>query len=85
MFYIDDIPLSINEMTLSNHFEMKDLDNTSFVWSIQIYRNCSKGIYALFYKLYIMKVLNIFNMHIYAPSDTLITKVISLTCINVWS
>ena len=59
---------------LSNNFEMKYLDNASFVLGIQIYRDRSHGILGLSQKAYIDKVLSRFNMKNCAPGDTPIAK-----------
>ena len=70
ILYVDDILLTSNDVSLLNetkqmlsqHFEMKDLSNTSFVLDIQIHHDKSQGILGLSQKSYIEKVLKKFNM-----------------------
>jgi hypothetical protein len=48
---------------LSSHFDMKDLDEASYVLGIEIHQDRRKGVLGLSQKSYIEKVLKKFNMH----------------------
>jgi hypothetical protein len=71
VLYVDDILLASSDVhlllktksSLSSHFEMKDLDETSFVLRIEIHRDRRKRVLWLSQKAYIEKVLKKFNMH----------------------
>lgn len=47
---------------LSANFEMKDLGETSYVLSIEIYRDRNRSLLGLSQKAYIQRVLEMFNM-----------------------
>ena len=61
ILYVDDILFASNNMGLLHeikiflikNFEVKDLDDASFVFGIQVYRNRSRGILKLLQKNYI--------------------------------
>ena len=53
---------------------MKDLGDASFVFGIQIHRDCCRGILGLSQKNYIEKILKRFGMHNCKPSDTPMAK-----------
>lgn len=70
ILYVDDILLIGNDVRmlqstkvwLANRFSMKDLDETSYVLGIQIYRDRSKGILGLTKSTYIDTILSRFSM-----------------------
>ena len=82
VLYVDDILLACNDIGLlhetkrflSNHFEMKDLGDASFVLGIQIHRDRSRGILGLSQKSYIEKVLAKFGMKDCAQISTHVAK-----------
>jgi hypothetical protein len=82
LLYVDDILLASNDIGmlhdtkrfLSQHFDMKDLGNASFVLGIQIHRDRSRGVLGLSQKGYIEKVLARFGMQDCAPGDTPVAK-----------
>ena len=82
VLYVDDILLATNDIGilhdtksfLSNHFEMKDFDDASFVLGIKIHRDRSRGILGLSQRNYIDKVLKKFGMQNRKPGDTPVTK-----------
>lgn len=55
-------------------FGMKDLGKGSFVLDIEIYIKKSHGLFDLSQKAYIDRVLKIFNVSNYSPSDVPISK-----------
>ncbi|RDY08209.1 hypothetical protein CR513_07575, partial [Mucuna pruriens] len=59
---------------LTKNFEMKDPGETSFVFGIQILRDCSQGILRLSQENNISKILDRFNMKDSKLGDTLIAK-----------
>ena len=69
VLYVDDIWLATNDIGmfhetkrfLVKHFEMKDLDDASFVLGIQIHRDRSQDILGLSQKSYIENVLKRFG------------------------
>ena len=85
MLYVDDILLASNDMALvletknflSKNFEMKDLEDISFVISIQIQRDRTHGILGLSQKAYIDKVLDRYLMKNCSQGDTLSLREIS--------
>ncbi|KAL9253059.1 Retrovirus-related Pol polyprotein from transposon TNT 1-94-like protein [Drosera capensis] len=82
VLYVDDILLASNDIGLlhetkrflSKKFEMKDLDNASFVLGIQIHRDRLKGVLGLSQKGYIDKVLKRYGMQDCKPGDTPVAK-----------
>ena len=82
VLYVDNILLASSDVSLlletkkflSSKFDMKDLDEASFVLGIEIHRDRSKGVLGLSQKAYIEKILKKFNMHKYSPSPALIVK-----------
>ena len=70
VLYVDNILLASNNIGLlhetkrflAKNFEMKDLGDASFVLSIQIHRDRSRGILGLSRKSYIEKVLKRYGM-----------------------
>lgn len=77
ILYVNDILLAssdlgllheINKM-LSANFEMKDLEEVSYVLGIEIHRNRNRGLLRLSQKAYIRCVLEMFNMHNCAHGD----------------
>lgn len=82
ILYVDDILLASSDVKLlrdtkaflSQHFEMKDLGEASFVLGIQIHRDRSRGILGLSQKSYIDKVLQRFGMQNCRPHDTPVSK-----------
>jgi hypothetical protein len=68
---VDDILLTSSDVHLlletkrflSSHFDMKDLDEASYVLGIEIRRDRRNGVLGLSQKSYIEKVLKKFNMH----------------------
>jgi len=59
---------------MSRNFEMKDLDDASFVIGTQIHQDRSQGILGLSQRSYVEKVLKRFGMHDCKSFDTLVTK-----------
>ncbi|EOX94267.1 Gag-protease-integrase-RT-RNaseH polyprotein, partial [Theobroma cacao] len=59
---------------LSQHFDMKDKGEASYVIKIKIHRDKSQGIMGLSQKAYINKVLKRFQMKDCSPSVTPIVK-----------
>lgn len=65
-----DILLAANDLCLlhknkeffSNNFEMKDIRKVSYVIKIEIFHNRPRGLFELFWKVYINKVLEKFRM-----------------------
>lgn len=86
VLYVDDILLASNDKYMLHqtknflfmNFEMKDLDDASFVLGIEILRDRSQGILRLSQKNYIDKILTRFDMQNSKPGDTPISKKISL-------
>ena len=82
VLYVDDILLATNDIGmlhetkrfLSMKFEMKDLDDASFMLGIQIHRDRSRGILGLSQKSYIEKILKRLGMHDCKPGDTIVAK-----------
>jgi hypothetical protein len=71
VLYVDDILLASSDVHLlleikgflSSHFDMKDLDEASYVLGIEIRQDRRKGVLVLSQKSYIEKVRKKFNMH----------------------
>ena len=82
VLYVDDILLASNDADLlvetkhmlSNHFDMKDLGDASFVLGIQILRDRIRRVLKLSQRTYIEKVLKRFNMHACSPTKAPIVK-----------
>ena len=91
VLYVDDILLASSDVELlhetkqflSSKFDMKDLGNASFVLSIQIYKDRSRGILGLSQKSYIDKLLSRFGRAIVHQETRLWQKAINLVCTNV--
>jgi Reverse transcriptase (RNA-dependent DNA polymerase) len=79
---VDDILLASNDLDmlfetkyfLSKKFDMKGLGEASYVISIEIYRDRSRGILGLSQKVYIEKMLKRYNMQNCSPSVAPIIK-----------
>ena len=71
VLYVDDILLASNNSDLlietkhmlSIHFDMKDLGETSYVLGIKILRDRANGVLKLSQRIYIKKILKMFNIH----------------------
>nr|KYP74003.1 Retrovirus-related Pol polyprotein from transposon TNT 1-94 [Cajanus cajan] len=59
---------------LSTSFDMKDLEELSFILAIEIHKDKSRKLLVLSQKAYIDKVLKRFDMENRRPSDVLIVK-----------
>ena len=70
VLYVDDILLPANDtdlliktkQLLFSHFDMKDLEETSYVLGIQILHDIPSGIMRLSQQTYIERILKRFNM-----------------------
>jgi hypothetical protein len=70
ILYVDDILLASSDLGilletkkfLSKNFEMKDIDEATYVIEIEIFRDRSRGILGLSQKVYIERVLERFKM-----------------------
>jgi hypothetical protein len=68
---VDDILLASNDVSmlretkkfLSSNFDMKDLDEASYVLGIEIHRDRKNGVLGLSQKAYLEKILKKYNMH----------------------
>jgi hypothetical protein len=82
ILYVDDILLASSDVSLLletkkflfSKFDMKDLDEASFVLGIEIHRDRSKGVLGLSQKAHIEKVLKKFSMHKCSASPASIVK-----------
>ena len=82
VLYVDDILLAASDRGLlhdvknylSSNFEMKDMDEASYVIGIEIFRDRSQGILGLSQKAYINKVLERFKMESCSLSPVPIQK-----------
>ena len=83
ILYVDDILLATNDIYilhetkkfLSKNFEMKVVDDASFVLlGIQIHRDRSRSILGLSQRRYIDKILKRFSIHECKSEDTLVSK-----------
>ena len=82
ILYVDDILLASSDLGIlhetkkfhSKNFEMKDMDEATFVIGIEIFRDRSRGISRLSQKAYIERVLERFKMENYSASVALIQK-----------
>ncbi|WVY90570.1 hypothetical protein V8G54_036084 [Vigna mungo] len=82
VLYVDDILLAANDIGmlhdvkkfLSNNFEMKDMNEASYVIGIEIFRDRSQGLLSLSQKGYINKVLERFRMEKCSPGIVPIQK-----------
>jgi hypothetical protein len=76
ILYMNDILLTSSDVSLlletkrflSSNFDMKDLDEASFVVGIEIHRDRRKGVLGLSQKAYVEKVLKKFSMHACNPT-----------------
>jgi hypothetical protein len=71
--------LTDTKVFLSKNFEIKNIEDVSFVLDIKIYCNRSKRILGLSQKTYINKVLERFNMKSCSPILAVIMKSDKLT------
>ena len=82
ILYVDDILLASSDLGilheikkfLSKNFEMKYMDEATYVIRIEIFRDRSRGISRLSQKAYIERVLERFKMENYSASVALIQK-----------
>jgi hypothetical protein len=81
ILYVDDILLASSDVNLllemkflSSNFDMKDLDEASFILGIEIHWDRRKGVLGLSQKTYLEKVLKKYSMHMCKPSPALIVK-----------
>ena len=82
VLYVDDILLACSDKDmlhetknfLSSNFDMKDLDEASYVLGIEIHRDRSKGVLGLSQKAYFERVLKKYNMHKCSASPAPIVK-----------
>jgi hypothetical protein len=82
ILYVDDILLASSDIDLlletkkflSSKFDMKDLDEASFVLRIEIHRERSKRVLGLSQKAYLEKVLKKYGMHTSKPIPAPIVK-----------
>jgi Reverse transcriptase (RNA-dependent DNA polymerase) len=56
------------------HFDMKDLDEISYVLGLKIHRDRNKGILGLSQQAYIDKILKRYGIENYKPGNTHIAK-----------
>ena len=85
--YVDDILIVGNgkklidviKKWLSLNFEMKDMDEASYVLGVKIFRDRSKRLLGLSQETYIKKMLKCYHMHDYKPMDTPIEKNLSFS------
>ena len=59
---------------LSTHFDIKDLDEASYVLGIKILRDKVNEVLKLSQRTYIEKILKMFNMHNYNPTKAPIVE-----------
>jgi len=64
---------------LSSNFEMKDMGEVSYVFSVKIIRDCTKRFLGLTQDTYIKKMLERYHMQDSKPMDTLVDKSLSLS------
>ena len=82
VLYVDDILLATNnkgllcevKQFLSRNFDMKNMDEASYVIDIKIHRERSRGILGMSQETYINKVLERFRIKDGSPSPTPIVK-----------
>ena len=82
VLYVDDILLTSSDINLlletkkflSLKFDMKDLDEASFVLGIEIHQHREKGVLGLSQKAYLEKVLKKYSMQNYKASHVPIVK-----------
>ena len=82
ILYVDDILLASSDLGIlhetkkfhSKNFEMKDMDEATFVIGIEIFRDRSRGILGLSQKAYTERVLERFKMENCSTSVALIQK-----------
>ena len=73
VLYVDDILLAANDQGLlykvkqflSKFFDMKDMDDASYVIGIKIHRDKSRGILGLSQETYINKILEILDERLF--------------------
>jgi Reverse transcriptase (RNA-dependent DNA polymerase) len=82
ILYVDDILLASNDKNmmrkskkfLFKHFNMKDLDEMSYVLGLKIHRDRNKGILGLSQQAYIDKILKQYGMKNFKPGNTPLAK-----------
>jgi hypothetical protein len=82
ILYVDNILLASSDLSilhetkkfLSKNFEMKDMDEATYVIGIEIFRDRSRGILGLSQKAYIERVLERFKMENCSTSVASIQK-----------
>ena len=82
VLYVNDILLASSDVNLLNdtnrllfdNFDMKDLEETSFVLGIEIYRDRSRNLLRLSQRAYIDHVLKRFNMQMCKAGDVPVVK-----------
>ena len=80
--YVDDILLATNSLSLLQetkqflfkNFEIRDMNDASFVLGVEIHRNRSGRILGLYQYIYINKVLESFHMQNCSTTSSPITK-----------
>jgi hypothetical protein len=82
ILYVDDILLASSDKNLlfetkgflSSNFDMKDLCDASYVLDVEIHRDRTRGMLDLSQKVYIEKVLKMYNMHECSGTSILFVK-----------
>ena len=82
VLYVDDILLASSDVNLlletkkflSSKFDMKDLDEASFILGIEIHLDRENGVLELSQKAHLEKVLKKYSMQNYKSSPALIVK-----------
>jgi Reverse transcriptase (RNA-dependent DNA polymerase) len=82
ILYIDDILLASNDKNmmrktkkfLFKHFDMKDLDEASYVLGLKIHRDRNKGILGLSQQAYIDKILKRYGIENYKLENIPVAK-----------
>ena len=85
--YVDDILIVVNDKKLidvtkkrlSLKFEMKDMDEASYVLSVRIFKDRLKQLLGLSQETYIKKMLKCYHMHDWKPMDAHVEKNLSLS------
>jgi hypothetical protein len=82
ILYVDDILLVSSDVDLlreikkflSSKYDMKDLDEASFVLGVEIHRDRRNGVLTLSQKAYLEKILKKYGMHKSKPTPAAIVK-----------
>jgi Reverse transcriptase (RNA-dependent DNA polymerase) len=82
ILYVDDILLASNDKNMMRetkksffkHFDMKDLDEASYVLGLKIHRDQNKSILGLSQQAYIDKIFKRYGMENYKPRNTPVAK-----------